>query len=479
MEYRKKKKWYGKSIEKSLKAIQLKFYSIVFLFGILLFAIIQIISVLTSDSLLANVYSANKLIKSDYESIDVSGISKNDGSAQIVTKNLEVMTLTGKGIIKEDKLTVSGWSEYISDIAKTEVSAGKYDATVAYDDKGEFWLVVSFPASLEIQISVMANPESKNFINETISVILIAITYITIIAIVTICYSKVSAKHFVRPIKSLQFYTKELESGNYTKRMEETLVGEYGELQETFYHLAEELEKKTEENNRIESKKNEMLLDISHDLKNPLAAIQGYSEVLSQKKEMEAERRNSYLSAIYQNSHRANEILSSLFSYAQIESTDFVLHKEKADFCEFMRLRILEVVDEIEIAGMILDCNIPEEVYTLEFDREQMGRVVFNLLGNAVKYNKPGTNILITLGKEDGELILNIADDGFGLNTEQSENIFYPFVREDKARNSKTGGSGLGLSIAKKIVEAHDGTIKLTTGVNKGCRFTITLPEKI
>src|SRR5690349_4864100 len=103
MQKKEQKKKCGKSIEKSIKDIQLKFYTIVFLFGIFLFAVAQIISVLSSDKLLANVYSANAIIKSDYKSIDVSGISENGGSAQIITKNLGVITLTGNGIIKEDK----------------------------------------------------------------------------------------------------------------------------------------------------------------------------------------------------------------------------------------------------------------------------------------------------------------------------------------------------------------------------------------
>ncbi len=474
MQKKEQKKKYGRSIEKSIKDIQLKFYAIVFLFGIILFAIVQMISVLSSDKSLVNVYRANALIKSDYTSIDVSGISDNGGSAQIITKDLGVITLTGNGLITEDKLNVSEWSKYLSDFGKTEVSAGKYNATVAYDDEGEFWLVVSFPASFEIQISIMANPENAGFSSEIFRIIILAVIYIFTVVIVTVGYSKHSAKRFVQPLRSLQRFTTELESGNYRKRMEETLEGEYRELQETFYHLAEELEKKTEENKRMERKKNEMLLDLSHDLKNPLAAIQGYAEVLVEKEEMMSEK--SYLAAIHQNGRRANEILSSLFSYAQLESSDFVYKKESTDFCEFLRLKILEVADELEIAGINLECNIPEEEYVINMDREQMGRVVFNLFGNAVKYNKPGTNITVTLVREDREMILHIADDGCGMDAEQSQHLFEPFAREDKARNSKTGGSGLGLSIAKKIVEAHNGTITLWTDINKGCKFTITLP---
>lgn len=467
---------YGKSIEKSIKEIQLKFYAIVILFGMFLFAVVQMISVLSSDQSLVNVYRASALMKSDYTSIDVSGIHDHGGSAQVVTKDLGVITLTGNGVIQEDELKVSEWSRYLSDFGKTEVSAGKYNATVAYDDEGEFWLVVSFPASFEIQISLMANPASSGFGSEIFRMISLAVIYIAAVAIVTIGYSKYSAKRFVHPLRSLQRYTTQLESGNYRSRMEETLEGEYRELQETFYHLAEELEKKTEDNKQMERKKNEMLLDLSHDLKNPLAAIQGYAEALVAKEEMPSERRDSYLAAIHQNGRRANEILASLFSYAQIESPDFIFKKESTDFCEFLRLKILEVADELDIAGIDVECDIPEEEYVMNMDREQMGRVVFNLFGNAVKYNQPGTTILVTLMREDGRLVLQISDDGCGMDVEQSQSIFEPFAREDKARNSKTGGSGLGLSIAKKIIEAHDGTITLWTETNKGCKFTITLP---
>ncbi|WP_438448078.1 sensor histidine kinase [Gorillibacterium sp. sgz5001074] len=474
MKNRKRKN--GKTITNSLKALQFKFYATVFLVGTLLFLMLQIISVLNNNTSLTQLYRADTLINQDYHAIHVSGIEENHGSAQIVTKSLDVITLTGAGVIKENKLTLSEWSKYLSEFGKTEVSAGTYNATFAYDAAGEYWLVVAFPASLEIQISMMANLESEGFIRETAVIACIAVLYISIVVMIVTFFSKRSAQQFVIPLQSLKKYTKALEDGKYTTRMEAPLEGEYGELQETFYHLAAELEKKTNENKRMESKKNEMLLDISHDLKNPLSAIQGYAEVLIDRKSMDLSQRDSYLSAIYQNSHRANHIITSLFSYAQIESKDFVITREQTDFCEFIRLRILELVDDIEIAGMTLDCHIPEEVCMIDIDGELIGRVVFNLIGNAVKYNIPGTHIQVTLAGEEGEVILSISDDGCGMDTEQALSIFEPFVREDKARNSRTGGSGLGLSIAKKIVEAHGGTISLSTGVNRGSTFTITLP---
>ena len=114
----------------------------------------------------------------------------------------------------------------------------------------------------------------------------------------------------------------------------------------------------------------------------------------------------------------------------------------------------------------------------IEFDNKRLERAIGNLIINSVKYNKKGTKFLVSLKKEEDKVKIIVSDDGIGLSEEIKKHIFNPFVREEKSRNSKKGGSGLGLTISKEIVEKHGGTIYLSDGPLKGCNFVIELPIK-
>ena len=136
-----------------------------------------------------------------------------------------------------------------------------------------------------------------------------------------------------------------------------------------------------------------------------------------------------------------------------------------------------EEIDELEIKGIQMECSIPEEEYWVEIDEAQMQRVWANLMGNAVKYLTRGSMVKIEVCRMEKHINLKITDNGEGMTEEEAKHIFEPFVRRDKARNSKTGGSGLGLAIVKKIIEAHGGEIFLETKQGQGCCFILKLKE--
>lgn len=473
-----KKKKQDVSIAKLLQWQYFKVYWLIFLLGMGMLIIVQVISMAGREKRNVSVYSAECLIKSDYDDIDTKEVSERGGSIQIIKSDLEVITLTGKGPIKERQLTPEKLGRYFAIFGQTEVSATTNEVSFAYDNEGAYWLIVAFPASLEIQISAMVNPKSMGFKEEVIGMFFICLVYLIITGGIIYLMAKSGSKYFVESLEQLQAYTEELTHGDYEKRMERRLAGEFGMLQNKFYELAERLHEKTEENKRMAAQRKEMILDLSHDLKNPLMSIRGYSEILISKDSVEDYQSKQYLRAIKQNSERANRILKGVFQLAYLESGALVLEKKETDLCEFVRLSLAESLEEIQLAGIELKCDIPEEEYWLKLDEMQFRRVWDNLIGNAIKYNKPGSLIKVSLNKKENEISLEIADNGSGMTKGEADKVFEPFVRNDKARNSKTGGSGLGLAIAKKIVEAHGGTIRLETDTNKGCSYKITFTEK-
>jgi signal transduction histidine kinase len=264
--------------------------------------------------------------------------------------------------------------------------------------------------------------------------------------------------------------------------LEPIKIKEFYELQSGFEQLSEKLQEQKQERFKLQENRNRLIRDISHDLKNPLASIQGYTEVLLKQlddsMDFPMEMQKNYLQIIYSNSLRANQLISSLFLYSKLESSDFLLQPEKTDLCELLRENLIRFIPVFEEHHFQYELSVPNQEIFLQLDRTQMNRLLNNLYDNAVKYNQNIILISISVETTDTNVILTISDNGIGIDSEAAKDIFMPFQRVDeKVRNSQTGGSGLGLAIVKKIVELHLGTITLITEPNKGCKFVISFPK--
>lgn len=211
-----------------------------------------------------------------------------------------------------------------------------------------------------------------------------------------------------------------------------------------------------------DQRRNLMLSDIAHDIKTPITTICGYSKALSEGVVTEKDRQ-SYLDAIYAKAMRMDELVTLLFEYVKLESEGFAIKREPGDLAELTRETAAFLYADFEDRGMELVLEIPEERVPFEMDRLQLARAVTNLLTNALRYGKEGGRVLIRL--QDYEL--TVADEGAPIDPAFAAHIFEPFARGDKARSSK-GGSGLGLGIAKKIVEMHGGKLLLNQNFGEG-----------
>lgn len=207
-----------------------------------------------------------------------------------------------------------------------------------------------------------------------------------------------------------------------------------------------------------ERRRNLMLSDIAHDLRTPITTVNGYSKALSDGM-VSDDKKQEYLNAIQAKSERMNDLINLLFDYVRVDSEGFTLNKSKLDICEIVRESAALMYQDIEDAGMTLDVDIPENPVYVEADKIQFERVVTNLITNAIRHNKPGTEIGVYMELDESIKIM-IADSGDMIPEDKAESIFNPFVMGDESRKSN-GGTGLGLSIAKKVVELHGFTIRL------------------
>lgn len=233
----------------------------------------------------------------------------------------------------------------------------------------------------------------------------------------------------------------------------------------------EERERKQKE--EYDSRRNLLLSDVAHDLKTPMTTVVGYAKALLEQEEystsqggqpvIDEKKKQEYLETIYNKSMQMSGLLNLLFEYVKLESEGFKLNKSRVDLLEVLRKCVAGLYMDFEEKGMEIISLIPEKEFFGEVDCVQFGRVINNLLNNALRHNPPGTKVWVKAEMEQDEIIIRVCDSGKVIPPETAQYIFEPFVLGDESRNSK-GGSGLGLSIARKVIVMHGGSLTLEQG---------------
>ena len=466
-------------MKKKLSNQFLSNYLIVFIFTItatiLAFFLLSFASGLISNALAKNRYPASSIMRDDYNLIDASPVFQNGGGVQIVDKNYRVVYTGGIDNIGKSRLSPGEWTDFL--IQSKGVST-PYHYDIAYNPAGEFWLIVTFPTSLRIDFSLVSNKNAAlgDRILATGVLASVLIIYTLMLSAITFIYSRITARGITRPLKKLCEGTKLLREGDYSARVDLRLKNEFAELQDTFNDMAARIEHEMALRKKSENDRRQLILDISHDFKNPLSSVSGYAELCLKKPDLPEEERRNYLQVIHKNSQRANILLNELLELSKLDSPEFTLKQAETDLCEYLRQICCELLPLLEKAGFQYEFDIPEKSLYAMIDTERLGRVFQNLSDNAVRYNKKGTKVSVSLSEHDGKAIILFSDNGCGIPKELSEDILKPFVRVDSSRNSDSGGSGLGLAISKKIAQAHGGDLTLMDCEGQGCTFKITLP---
>ena len=204
---------------------------------------------------------------------------------------------------------------------------------------------------------------------------------------------------------------------------------------------------------QADSRRSQFLTDVAHDLRSPLMAISGMAHAISDGVVHDDATREEYLRSICDKADKMGGLVSSVFDYAKLGGGSFVLEREAIELPELLLREAAVAYSDVEDAGMHFSVEVPEDSCQVLADPVQLGRVVANLLVNAVRHNSAGTEVALLLVRQAGVAYVVVADTGDPIPGDPEE-LFQPFVRGDAAR-SATGGSGLGLSICRRIAELH------------------------
>ena len=204
---------------------------------------------------------------------------------------------------------------------------------------------------------------------------------------------------------------------------------------------------------QIDQQRSQFMTDIAHDLRTPLMAISGMAHAVADGVVRDDAQRAEYLQAICDKTDKMSGLVSSVFEYTKLGSGTYTLDRANVDLPQLLLREAAVAYEDIEEAGMHFSVVVPEDPCPVFADDVQLGRVVANLLTNAVRHNQPDTEIALLLVCEAGVAYVIVADTGNPI-ADDPDALFQPFTRGDAARAS-SGGSGLGLSICKRIADLH------------------------
>lgn len=238
------------------------------------------------------------------------------------------------------------------------------------------------------------------------------------------------------------------------------------QLAQSINHMAVEL-------GQMEQMRQEFISNVSHEIQSPLTSISGFARVL-QNEQLGREERIHYLRIIETESMRLSKLSDNLLKLTSLESEHYPI--EKRPFRLDKQLRSIVLSCEPQWMEKEIEMDISFGDTTMVADEDLLSQVWVNLLHNSIKFTPPGGTIGVHLEKCEQEVIVRISDNGIGIAQEELEHIFERFYKADKSRNHRNSGSGLGLSIVKKIVEMHQGRIDVASNPGEGTRFTVVLP---
>ncbi|MDO8749641.1 MAG: ATP-binding protein, partial [Dehalococcoidia bacterium] len=274
------------------------------------------------------------------------------------------------------------------------------------------------------------------------------------------------SRRILAPVRLLSSAARGLGQGDLTRRVPATGRDEVGQLAGTFNTMADSLQK-------AEHQRRNLVADVAHELRTPLSNIQGYLEAV---KDGLLQPDSATIETIYQQVLHLSHLVEDLRLLALAEAGALHLNREPDSLEDVLQRSVAAVRPRAEARGIAVSLTVPPEFPIVEIDRTRIAQVIGNLLENAIQHTPESGEVRVVAEVIGPTARVTVADTGEGIPPEDLPYVFERFYRVDASRSRATGGVGLGLTIARKLVEAHGGAIRAESTPGKGSRFIFELP---
>lgn len=286
-------------------------------------------------------------------------------------------------------------------------------------------------------------------------------------------------KRILVPLDKMRIATKKIADGNFDYELDEKDFVEIPFLYNDFEKMRIKLKENEEEKILSENASRELVSNISHDLKTPLTAIRGYVEGILDGVASSPQKVRDYLTTIYNKTNDMTKLIDELLYYSRVSGNEFSYNFEKTNVKEFFDDYVKDLYLELDTIKINFSYSANVDADTMiDIDREQIKRALNNIVANAVKYmDKEDPEIHFRVKETMDAINIRISDNGRGIDEKDLPHIFERFYRSDASRNTKLGGSGIGLSIVKKVIENHEGSVVAMSKSGVGTDMDIVLKK--
>lgn len=314
-----------------------------------------------------------------------------------------------------------------------------------------------------IEINEQQGQSIKDLLNISSRSIRVSIVSILLI---TIALMQNISRKIVNPIKKITDATKKVASGDFTIELETKRNDEIGELTHNFNKMVKEL-------NSIECLQKDFINNVSHEIKTPISSIQGFAKLL-EADDLSKEERKEYAEIIKEESDRLLYLSTNILKLAKLENQERIMNKTKFNIAEQIRRTISVLEPKWKEKNIKFNVSLKEQEFLGE--KDLMYQVWMNIIENSIKFSKQDGQIDVKMKTNQDSIIVEIKDYGIGMEEEEVKKIFDRFYQIDKSHTKP--GAGLGMTIAKRIVELSGGKIEVKSKLNESTTFTVTLPIK-
>jgi histidine kinase len=275
------------------------------------------------------------------------------------------------------------------------------------------------------------------------------------------------SRRILDPIREMMAASREMVAGRYSRRVRVSSADELGALASNFNAMAETLEK-TEERRR------QLIADVAHELRTPLATIKSYMEGLT---DAVLPADPATFELVSQEANRLGRLVQDLQDLSRVEAHQLDFNFRPAGVTGLVKAAVSRLEPQYQAKNVLMKTSLADSLPRVLVDADRVMQVLLNLLGNALQYTPAGGQVRVEAARRGEGVQVSVSDTGIGISPEHLSQVFERFYRVDKSRSRVGGGSGLGLTIARHIVEAHSGRIWAeSAGTGCGSRFSFTLP---
>ena len=277
-------------------------------------------------------------------------------------------------------------------------------------------------------------------------------------------------------IHLLQGAAEKLAGGDLQTRVPVSGRDEVAALAVTFNQMAEQLQAADHKQRELDTMRRDLIAWVSHDLQTPLTSMRAILEAVADGVVDDPDMVKRYLNTAQRDVKNLSALIDDLFQMAQLDAGGFPLHRAESSLGDLLSDTLESFTQLARQQDITLEGNVDSDVDPVLMDTQAIGRVLNNLIGNALRHTSARGRVSVWVRRSSQGVEVTVSDTGEGIRAEDIPHIFERFYRGEKSRNRGTGGAGLGLAIARGIVQAHGGDIRVESLVGKGTQFTFTIP---